>query len=411
MEESASIHLYPGSYKRKGFLLHIATSAASRGATYIWVNTGKRSDITKLEKLSSVKGIRPVAFLKNPSLAIEAMESGAYALALPYHLAGHLCDLYLSKSPDGVIKESVEIYLTNFPAEISGSHSDLNPCPHSSSYYGQHSPAETPGGKDHCNPVQGQWKNKDRITHSVISKENLVNLEFTRVLNQLKSHGFEHITPCIFHENIVASFNLSRFLNKEYGTKTLACIRINPLREELLYEIALLGGSLLCEGISRGILILPPAPQDKQRPLTNVKRHFENGIELSKKVLGTTGYIKLPYTIISCPVCGRCQLDIPSMASRVERIMRSIEKKYRRKGSYLEEVGGIRVAVMGCNVNGPGEARDADIGIAGGKGKTGTIFMNGKPLITVSEKRLLGEFKHHIENFINKRFEIDSVKL
>ncbi|MFQ5996198.1 MAG: flavodoxin-dependent (E)-4-hydroxy-3-methylbut-2-enyl-diphosphate synthase [Dehalococcoidales bacterium] len=80
-------------------------------------------------------------------------------------------------------------------------------------------------------------------------------------------------------------------------------------------------------------------------------------------------------TLVSCPTCGRCQVELLDLVRAVENELLKVEKP-------------IKVAVMGCEVNGPGEARDADVGIACGKGR-GAIFRNGRVVGTVSEKDLL----------------------
>lgn len=90
-----------------------------------------------------------------------------------------------------------------------------------------------------------------------------------------------------------------------------------------------------------------------------------------------------PY-LISCPTCGRTKIDLISLANEVENRLRDCKKP-------------IKVAVMGCIVNGPGEAREADIGIAGGDG-CGLIFKKGEILRKVSEDRLVDELMTEIEN-------------
>jgi (E)-4-hydroxy-3-methylbut-2-enyl-diphosphate synthase len=87
--------------------------------------------------------------------------------------------------------------------------------------------------------------------------------------------------------------------------------------------------------------------------------------------------------LISCPTCGRTEIDLIKMTNEVEKILSKIEKP-------------LKVAVMGCVVNGPGEAREADIGIAGGK-HAGAIFLKGKVIKTLPEKKLLGEFLKEIK--------------
>ena len=90
-----------------------------------------------------------------------------------------------------------------------------------------------------------------------------------------------------------------------------------------------------------------------------------------------------PY-LISCPTCGRTKIDLISLANEVEEKLRTVNKS-------------IKVAVMGCAVNGPGEAREADIGIAGGD-KCGLIFKKGEILRKVPEEELLTELMKEIDS-------------
>lgn len=88
---------------------------------------------------------------------------------------------------------------------------------------------------------------------------------------------------------------------------------------------------------------------------------------------------------ISCPTCGRTEIDLISLALRAEEYCRTVKKN-------------ITVAVMGCVVNGPGEAKDADIGIAGGKG-CAVLFKKGKIVATIPESELLAALIKEIEGF------------
>lgn len=88
--------------------------------------------------------------------------------------------------------------------------------------------------------------------------------------------------------------------------------------------------------------------------------------------------------IISCPGCGRTAIDIYTLANRVDKALETFSKP-------------ITVAVMGCAVNGPGEARQADVGIAGGHGE-GVVFRKGKIIRKVPENQLLKELMNEIEN-------------
>ncbi len=105
-------------------------------------------------------------------------------------------------------------------------------------------------------------------------------------------------------------------------------------------------------------------------------------VSVAYEILKSLGLRKKGANIISCPTCGRCQIDIRGLAAKVESELKDIETP-------------VTVAVMGCVVNGPGEAREADVGIAGGKGG-GILFRKGKVLKTVKEKDLLRELMQEI---------------
>ena len=98
-------------------------------------------------------------------------------------------------------------------------------------------------------------------------------------------------------------------------------------------------------------------------------------VEVAKTILSSLELRTFGATMISCPTCGRCQVNLFNMADIVEERLKAIKAP-------------IRVAVMGCVVTGPGEAREADFGIAGGKGQ-GIIFRKGKVLKTVPEQELV----------------------
>ncbi len=87
--------------------------------------------------------------------------------------------------------------------------------------------------------------------------------------------------------------------------------------------------------------------------------------------------------LVSCPTCGRAEVDVVKLAEEVEKRLQKIDKP-------------IKVAVMGCVVNGPGEAKDADVGIACGKGK-GVIFKKGKKVATVEEKDFFTALMKEVE--------------
>lgn len=129
-------------------------------------------------------------------------------------------------------------------------------------------------------------------------------------------------------------------------------------------------GALLAEGIGDTMRVSLTA-----NPVEEIYAAYD-----IQKVLGMR---KTGAEIVSCPTCGRTQLDLISIANEVEKRAANIDKP-------------IKIAVMGCAVNGPGEAREADIGIAGGKGE-GLIFKKGEIIKKVPQDSLVDELMKEIE--------------
>ena len=111
----------------------------------------------------------------------------------------------------------------------------------------------------------------------------------------------------------------------------------------------------------------------------------EEEVRVAYEILKALGLRKKGAEIVSCPTCGRCGIDLTGLATEVEYRLRKINKP-------------MKIAVMGCVVNGPGEAREADIGIAGGKG-IGILFRKGKIIKKIKEKDLLDELMHEISQW------------
>lgn len=128
-------------------------------------------------------------------------------------------------------------------------------------------------------------------------------------------------------------------------------------------------GSLLCDGIGSTIRVSLTADPIKE-------------VYAAKDILRACGLYE-GAEIVSCPTCGRTKIDLISLAEEVEKLLADVKKP-------------IKVAVMGCAVNGPGEAREADIGIAGGNGE-GLIFRKGQILRKVPEEMLISELKKEID--------------
>ncbi|MGB9822559.1 flavodoxin-dependent (E)-4-hydroxy-3-methylbut-2-enyl-diphosphate synthase [Thermodesulfovibrio sp.] len=132
-------------------------------------------------------------------------------------------------------------------------------------------------------------------------------------------------------------------------------------------------GLLLLEGIGDTIRVsLTDSPQVE--------------VNVAYEILRVTGLRQFGVDIISCPTCGRCEVNIKKMVKEVKKAL-----------SYIKEP--IQVAVMGCSVNGPGEAKEADFGIAGGR-RQGIVFAKGKIIKTVKENKLVDTLVEEIRKSI-----------
>lgn len=109
-------------------------------------------------------------------------------------------------------------------------------------------------------------------------------------------------------------------------------------------------------------------------------------VKTAKLVLKTLGLRNDGITLVSCPTCGRTHIDLIGLAEQTEKLIADYKNL------------NIKVAVMGCAVNGPGEAKEAELGIAGGDG-VGLIFKKGEILRKVPQEALLGELKKELDNW------------
>ncbi len=134
-------------------------------------------------------------------------------------------------------------------------------------------------------------------------------------------------------------------------------------------------GSLLCDGIGDTLRVSLTADPVRE-------------IAAAKDILLAAGLGRGP-KLVSCPTCGRTRIDLISLAGEVEKRLQTVEAP-------------ITVAVMGCIVNGPGEAREADIGIAGGVGEA-LLFRKGEILRKVPEERIVDELMAEIADMTQKR--------
>lgn len=188
----------------------------------------------------------------------------------------------------------------------------------------------------------------------------------------LERNGFYDIAVSVKTSNVIDTIKSYRILSE----KTDCPLHLGVTEAGTIFSGSIKSavgiGTLLCEGI--GDTIRVSLTDD---PLEEVKA----GIEILK----ACGLRKAGIEIISCPTCGRTNIDLISIVKEAEKILPSLNINKP-----------IKVAIMGCAVNGPGEAREADIGLAGGMGE-GLIFKKGEIVKKVNEKDLLNELINEIK--------------
>jgi len=135
-------------------------------------------------------------------------------------------------------------------------------------------------------------------------------------------------------------------------------------------------GIILKEGLADTIRVSLTAPPEEE-------------VRVAYQILGSLELRRRGPNIVSCPTCGRCEVNLKRIAAEVERSLSRIPQS-------------LTVAVMGCMVNGPGEAKEADIGVACGQG-VGIIFKEGRLLRRVPEKKIFGELLKEVENIVSAK--------
>jgi (E)-4-hydroxy-3-methylbut-2-enyl-diphosphate synthase len=177
-----------------------------------------------------------------------------------------------------------------------------------------------------------------------------------------EEHGFGDIKISVKHHDPVVMVQAYRLLaaKSDYPLH-LGVTEAGPLFQGTI-KSAVAFGSLLSDGIGDTIRVSLSAP-----PVEEVK--------VANQILESLNLKQRGLEIVSCPSCGRAQVDVYTLAEQVTAGLEGLEVP-------------LRVAVMGCVVNGPGEAREADLGVASGNGK-GQIFVKGVVIKTVPEAQIV----------------------
>ena len=187
-----------------------------------------------------------------------------------------------------------------------------------------------------------------------------------------EEHGFQDIKISVKHNDPVIMVAAYRLLSQKCDYPLhLGVTEAGPAFQGTI-KSAVAFGALLAEGIGDTIRVSLSAP-----PVEEVK--------VGNQILESLGLRQRGLEIVSCPSCGRAQVDVYTLADQVAAGLEGLDVP-------------LRVAVMGCVVNGPGEGREADLGVASGNGK-GQIFVKGEVIATVPESKI-------VETLIEKAMEI-----
>jgi (E)-4-hydroxy-3-methylbut-2-enyl-diphosphate synthase len=177
-----------------------------------------------------------------------------------------------------------------------------------------------------------------------------------------EEHGFTDIKISVKHHDPVVMISAYRQLAEQCDYPLhLGVTEAGPTFQGTV-KSAVAFGALLAEGIGDTIRVSLSAP-----PVEEVK--------VGIAILESLGMRERGLEIVSCPSCGRAQVDVYTLADQVHAALDGMDVP-------------LRVAVMGCVVNGPGEAREADLGVASGNGK-GQIFVRGEVIKTVPESQIV----------------------
>jgi (E)-4-hydroxy-3-methylbut-2-enyl-diphosphate synthase len=214
----------------------------------------------------------------------------------------------------------------------------------------------------------------DRRRYGDPTPETLVASAMDEI-SLLESRGFEDIIISLKSFDVPTTIDAYRLVSKATEYPLHLGITEAGLLAQGTLRSAIGIGTLLSEGIGDTFRVSLTAD-----PVEEVRVALE--------ILKALNIREHGFTIVSCPTCARCGLNLEEVATEVERRMRS-----------LGDIPPIKVAVMGCIVNGPGEARDADVGIAGAK-EGGVIFADGHAIKRVSRDVMIDALMSEIERIV-----------
>ncbi len=197
-------------------------------------------------------------------------------------------------------------------------------------------------------------------------------------IKTLDDHGFHDIVVSVKSSNVKTMIEATRLIAAgcdcplHLGVTEAGTVRMGTIKNAVGI------GSLLSDGIGDTIRVTLSTPPEDEVPV-------------GRDILRACGYAEDGIELVSCPTCGRTQIDLLGILNVLEPELMKLDTHGKK----------IKVAVMGCVVNGPGEARDADIGIAGGRGEA-ALFRHGKVVGKIKEEDAVSVLLSETEKLINE---------
>ncbi|MGI6144201.1 MAG: flavodoxin-dependent (E)-4-hydroxy-3-methylbut-2-enyl-diphosphate synthase [Clostridia bacterium] len=194
-------------------------------------------------------------------------------------------------------------------------------------------------------------------------------------INILESLNFDLIKISLKSSQVPLMLEAYRMIAEKTAYPLHLGVTEAGLSERAMIKSAIGIGTLLAEGIGDTIRVSLTGDPCQE-------------IKAAKHILSTLGLRENGVEIISCPTCGRCKIDLASLATEIEQKLINVKIP-------------LKIAVMGCAVNGPGEAREADLGIAGGE-EEGLLFVKGKIKKKLPENQLVHALMDEIDKMIKE---------
>lgn len=207
--------------------------------------------------------------------------------------------------------------------------------------------------------------------HGGVTAEGLAESALRNV-QMIEDMGYDHLVVSLKSSDVLMNYKAHKLVAKrtEYPIHIGITEAGTLKRGKVKSAVGI--GALLLDGIGDTLRVSLTADPVEE-------------VYYAQEILEAVGLREPKVNLVSCPTCGRTKVDLQELAEEVDRRLSEADIR-----------PGLKVAVMGCVVNGPGEAKEADFGVAGGNGK-GVIFAKGEILKTVEEKDIVNELMNAIE--------------